>query len=105
MKVVDVCEAKAHLSEYLAAVEAGETVLTARRNKPVAKLVPAGEPASKGKRPIGLARGMGHVGAEFFEAIDDEFLDLSDGTKMLPSDPLDPGFDATWVPGKHGQSE
>lgn len=41
MKMVNVHEAKAHLSKYLARVEAGETVIIARRNKPVARLVPA----------------------------------------------------------------
>ncbi len=39
MKTVNVHEAKAHLSEYLAAVERGETIIIARRNEPVAKLV------------------------------------------------------------------
>jgi prevent-host-death family protein len=105
MKVVNVHEAKAHLSEYLAAVEAGETVVIARRNKPIAKLVPAGETAPKGKRPIGLAKGMGHVGPEFFEPMDEELLDLFGGTKMLPSDPLNPDFDPNWAPGKEGPGE
>jgi prevent-host-death family protein len=74
MKVVNVREAKARLSEYLAAVEAGETVVIARRNKPVARLVPAGEAAIVSKRPIGLARGMGHVGPEFFEPLNEEVV-------------------------------
>jgi prevent-host-death family protein len=105
MKVVNVHEAKAHLSEYLAAVEAGETVVIARRNKPIAKLVPAGEPAPSAKRPIGLARGMGHVGPAFFEPIEDALLDLFDGTRMLPSDPLNPDFDLGWAPKTEGSSE
>ncbi|PKM03280.1 MAG: hypothetical protein CVV16_09415 [Gammaproteobacteria bacterium HGW-Gammaproteobacteria-6] len=37
---VNIHEAKAHLAKLLAAVEAGETVVIARRNKPIAKLVP-----------------------------------------------------------------
>lgn len=73
MKIVNVHEAKAHLSEYLAQVEAGETVILARRNKPVAELrLIQGAPSSKGRRPIGLAVGMGHVGPEFFEPMSEK---------------------------------
>lgn len=37
-QVVNIHEAKAHLSELLAKVEAGEKVVIARRNKPLAEL-------------------------------------------------------------------
>jgi len=91
METVNVHEAKVHLSEYLARVEAGETLVIARRNKPVARLVPIPpEETRPEKRPIGLAKGMGHVGPEFFEPLDEELLGLFDGSKMLPSDPLNP---------------
>lgn len=91
MKIVNVHEAKAHLSEYLAQVEAGETVIIARRNKPVAELRPVqGAPSSKARRPIGLAKGMGHVGPEFFEPMSEE--ELADWYEIKPSDPLHP----TW---------
>ncbi len=40
MREVGAFEAKTHLSELLAAVEAGETVTITRRGKPVARLVP-----------------------------------------------------------------
>jgi prevent-host-death family protein len=89
MKVVNVHEAKAHLSEYLAQVEAGETVVIARRNKPVAELRPIKTaPSSKARRPIGLAKGMGHVGPEFFEPMSEE--ELADWYEIKPSDPLHP---------------
>jgi prevent-host-death family protein len=42
MREVGAFEAKTHLSELLAAVEAGEEVLITRRGKPVARLVPVG---------------------------------------------------------------
>ncbi|MBI4755492.1 MAG: type II toxin-antitoxin system Phd/YefM family antitoxin [Betaproteobacteria bacterium] len=88
METVNVHDAKAHLSEYLARVEAGETVVIARRNKPVAQLVPVSQQARpKPPRPIGLARGMGHVPPEFFEPLDDELLDLFEGKGAGP-DPL-----------------
>ncbi len=78
MKTVNVHEAKAHLSEYLELVEAGETVVICRRNKPVAELRPIA-PARKERRPIGLAKGIGHVPPEFFEPLDDDLLDLFEG--------------------------
>lgn len=89
MKVINIHEAKAHLSEYLAQVEAGETVVIARRNKPIAKLVPIEPQAQPSKRrPIGLAKGMGHVGPEFFEPMSEE--ELADWYEIEPSDPLHP---------------
>jgi len=88
MVAINIHEAKAHLSEYLARVEAGETVIISRRNKPVAKLVPLEEEQEKlTPRPIGLAKGMGHVPPEFFEPLDDELLDLFEG-KGCDNDPL-----------------
>lgn len=40
MRKVGAFEAKTHLSELIAAVEAGETVMITRRGRPVARLVP-----------------------------------------------------------------
>lgn len=40
MREVGAFEAKTHLSELLAAVEAGETITITRRGKPVAQLAP-----------------------------------------------------------------
>jgi prevent-host-death family protein len=88
---INIHEAKAHLSEYLAAVEAGETVVIARRNKPIAKLVPVTpEETRRPRRPIGLAKGMGHVGPEFFEPMDAEELALWYTPAILTTDPLHP---------------
>lgn len=42
MREIGAFEAKTHLSELLAAAEAGELVLITRRGTPVARLVPAG---------------------------------------------------------------
>ena len=43
MREVGAFEAKTHLSELLAAAEAGESVLITRRGAPVARLVPAAQ--------------------------------------------------------------
>jgi prevent-host-death family protein len=52
MREVGAFEAKTHLSELLAAVEAGEEVLITRRGKPVARLVPAQDPGITRKKAI-----------------------------------------------------
>jgi prevent-host-death family protein len=78
MKSVNVHEAKAHLSEYLAQVEAGETVVICRRNKPIAEIKPIAQ-ARKAPRPIGLAEGSVKILPEFFGPLDDELLDLFEG--------------------------
>jgi len=43
MKQAKVAELKAHLSEYLAQVRRGETVVVCDRNTPIARLIPFGE--------------------------------------------------------------
>lgn len=53
MRAVGAFEAKTHLSELLAAVEQGETVVITRRGRPVARLVP--EPAAP-DRAAAIAR-------------------------------------------------
>lgn len=78
MRNVNVAEAKAHLSEYLDRVEAGETVVICRRNVPVAELRPAPE-RPRAPRPIGRMRGMFEVPGSFFEPLPDELLDLFEG--------------------------
>lgn len=52
MASVNLAEAKAHLSELLNRVEAGETVEILRHGKPVAQLVPVKKP----RRPIDVER-------------------------------------------------
>lgn len=53
MTVVNVHEAKTHLSRLLARVADGESVVIARAGSPVARLVPI-EPASTKRRRIGF---------------------------------------------------
>lgn len=43
MREIGAFEAKTHLSELLAAAEAGESITITRRGTPVARLVPAGQ--------------------------------------------------------------
>ncbi|MDP2433114.1 MAG: type II toxin-antitoxin system prevent-host-death family antitoxin [Pseudomonadota bacterium] len=85
MQTINIHEAKAKLSEYLAAVEAGETVVICRRNVPVAEIVPISQPR-KTPRPVGLACDAGYeIPASFFDPLPDDLLAAFNGE--LP-DPL-----------------
>ncbi len=56
MANVSIAEAKAKLSEIVAAVEAGETRVITRRGKAVAKIVPAGDRRPRGRLDIEALR-------------------------------------------------
>jgi|LSQX01.2.fsa_nt_gb prevent-host-death family protein len=76
-QVVNVHEAKARLSELLLKVEAGESVVIARRNKPVAKLVLLEEhDLPKSGRKLGLAAGSVELKPDFFAPMDEQELSL-----------------------------
>jgi antitoxin (DNA-binding transcriptional repressor) of toxin-antitoxin stability system len=64
--------AKTHLSRLLVRVEAGETVVIARGDKPVAKLSPVAAPAP---RQPGRLKGKGRIGPEFFEPLPEDELE------------------------------
>jgi len=78
MKQINVHEAKAHLSEILAAVEEGESVVICRRNQPIAELRPLPKKPSQ-PRPIGLAKDEFEIPASFFDPLPDDLLDLFEG--------------------------
>ncbi len=77
MKTVTVHQAKTQFSKIIAEVENGAEVVIARRNAPVAKLVPL-TPKPK-KRPLGLLEGLISVGPEFFEPLPEDELRLWNG--------------------------
>lgn len=68
--IVNVHEAKTHLSRLLRRVEAGEEVVIAKGGKPVAKLVPFAP--VKGRRVPGTARGMVTMSPDFDAPLPDE---------------------------------
>ena len=59
MSIVNMLEAKTHLSRLVGQVESGATkeIIIARNGKPAARLVPIGPPAQVGKR-LGLLEGQ-----------------------------------------------
>jgi prevent-host-death family protein len=74
MKKVNIADAKARLSEYLEAVERGESIVICRRNRAVAELRPIAAQRTT-PRPLGGAAGRLTVPAIFFEPLPDEVLD------------------------------
>ncbi|KAA3655515.1 MAG: type II toxin-antitoxin system Phd/YefM family antitoxin [Calditrichaeota bacterium] len=69
---VNIHEAKTHLSKLIAKVSAGEEIIIAKGNKPVARLVHI--PEFKPKRKLGSAKGQIHISNDFDEPMD-EFKD------------------------------
>ena len=71
MSIVNVHEAKTHLSRLLAQVEAGEEVIIARRGRPVARL---GSYEPRGKRQPDVLKGKIVVPDSFFDPLPEEEL-------------------------------
>ena len=78
--VVNIHEAKTHLSRLIARVEHGERITIARAGVPVAVLV-AVEPETRPKRPIGMDKGKIVIHDNF----DDPLPEFEDDN---PDDPL-----------------
>lgn len=78
MRTLTIGEFKAHFSDVLTAVQAGESVVVCygRKKERVAALVPYAEFAAQaGKRPLGLLKGRaGFSVADDFKLSDEEFL-------------------------------
>jgi antitoxin (DNA-binding transcriptional repressor) of toxin-antitoxin stability system len=74
MKMVNIHEAKAKLSEFLDAVAAGETVIICNRNQPVAELRAVPKKRTE-PRPIGLAKGTIEILPSFYDPMTEEELD------------------------------
>jgi prevent-host-death family protein len=75
MRVVNVHQAKTHLSKLVEAVEAGEEVIIARAGKPVARLVPLQRP-----RQLGRLRGRLTVPEDFDAPLPEEVLAAFEGS-------------------------
>ncbi len=69
MHQVNIHEAKTHLSRLIQEVMAGEDVIIAKDNKPVAKLVSLGR--QKPQRQLGTAKGKMIMADDFDAPLDD----------------------------------
>ena len=76
MDLVNIHEAKTHLSRLVERVEAGEEVVIARAGRPVARLVPFRRRLTP--RQGGQWRGQVTIAPDF-DAVDDEIADLFEG--------------------------
>ena len=76
MTVVNVGEAKTHLSRLLAQVEAGDEVVISRGGHPVARLVGYGR---RGRRKFGAMKGIVRITDAFFEPLPPGELNLWEG--------------------------
>lgn len=77
--MLNVHDAKTHLSRYLARVEDGETIVLCRRNHPIAELRPVRRRRTS-PRPIGLDSTRFKVDAAFFDELPEDVLQGFDGT-------------------------
>lgn len=75
---INIADAKAHLSEYLDRVQAGETVVICKRNVPVAELRPVAE-RPPARRTFGGFKGQIQIHPGFFAPLSDDELDLWSG--------------------------
>jgi antitoxin (DNA-binding transcriptional repressor) of toxin-antitoxin stability system len=83
MKMVNINEAKAKLSEYLDAVATGETVIICNRNQPVAELRAIPKKRTE-PRPIGLAKGTITIHPSFYDPMTEEELDEFENGPVFP---------------------
>ena len=75
---LNIRQAKTHLSRYLKAIEAGETIVLCRHNVPIAEIRPLPK-QRKTPRRLGTAKGQVAVPPEFFEPLPEEILRAFEG--------------------------
>jgi prevent-host-death family protein len=82
-KIVNIHEAKTHLSSLIAEVEAGEEITIARAGKPVAKLVPVKRrPGRAARRNLaGALKGKIWIGSDFDDPLPEDILAAFRGEK------------------------
>ncbi|MBI2688512.1 MAG: type II toxin-antitoxin system Phd/YefM family antitoxin [Acidobacteria bacterium] len=77
MKRVNMHDAKTHLSQYVAELKPGETLILCNRNEPVAEL--RSLKRKKLKPRIGVFEGQFTVPDSFFEPLPDDILKAFNG--------------------------
>lgn len=78
MIMVNIHQAKTHLSEYLDRVSKGETITLCKRNVPIAEIRPLPQ-TRRAKRPIGLAKNKLKIPKSFFKPLPEGLLDAFEG--------------------------
>ena len=78
METINLYEAKTNLSALVERAAAGEEIIIAKAGRPLARLVPLAD-APKGDRPLGLYRGLIHIGDDFDDPLPEDIQDAFDG--------------------------
>ena len=76
--VLNMQEAKTHLSKHVAGLKEGDRIILCRRNRPVAEIRPISDRQNE-PRPVGLGRGLADVSEAFFDPLPDDILDDFEG--------------------------
>ena len=76
--MLNIQEAKTHLSKHIASLKEGDRIILCRRNRPVAEIRPISGPMDE-PRPVGLGRGLAEVPDSFFDPLPDDILDQFEG--------------------------
>ncbi len=84
MNKVNIADARASLSRYVARVEAGETIVLCRRNVPVAEIRPIRD-VPRAMRPVGIDRGLA-IPESFFEPLPIDLLERFGAAATGPRD-------------------
>ena len=79
MRVVNMHEAKTHLSRLVAAAADGEPFIIGRAGKPLVKVVAVEAPEPGGKRPLGFMAGRMSVPEDFDRMGTEEIVTMFDG--------------------------
>lgn len=77
--VINVHEAKTHLSKLLVRVQAGEEIVIAKAGNPIAKLVPLATDLER--RVPGTAKGQMWISPDFDASLPDDMLDAFEGRR------------------------
>jgi prevent-host-death family protein len=85
VKIVNIHEAKTHLSRLLAEVAGGEEIVIAKAGKPIARLVPADRPRRMADL-LDIDRGRITVHDDFPAPLPDDLLTLFDGQETASAD-------------------
>ena len=77
MRIINIHEAKTHLSRLVEEVSAGEELTIAKAGKPLARLVPI-KPAKRVRKP-GFLKGKIRIANDFDAPLPSEMLDAFEG--------------------------
>jgi prevent-host-death family protein len=81
MKVINICEAKTHLSKLVDQAAQGESFIIAKAGKPLVKVMALDAPTGKQKRRLGFLAGQIKVPDDFDRMFEQEIEEMFSGKK------------------------